>query len=333
MAFDAKVETTRQHGIEWNDFLHLYTQATRSVSSSPTVSERSEDDSDLPALKYMPGMPKLTHARCVESSPFIRPASYHSPTTRPTNHHSPTFRPAAIQPTNPLKLQVVLPLPTQLRILSRIQTILEHACFQFAQENMPDILEQAQWDCPEAGELNVWIHHLRNRSKDVYYIACSRVEGFSLPAIFQSVTQIRHLAVHRQSIDVAYLALLMSHAVTFAAILGIPEALEKLIRIQGCAQREILNLSDIKNNLDKDLDCTLRSIAARRAELDALEQKSITEAHKELERHRLQACKRLDKVLLDTEMANLSLGDEEPVAKTAVQPSLWHRAWTSLPLA
>ncbi|KAM0561580.1 hypothetical protein ACHAPJ_002748 [Fusarium lateritium] len=291
------IESSGKPRVAWKDFLELYARSARSPPPSPTSSEKTEDDLDVPnlpaPLKYKPGFPELTKVRMPEPAP------------RHPNFHSPN-----IPPQFPPGQQVVLPLRTQHLILTRIQTILEHACFRFAQENMPDILEQNQWDCPEAGELNVWIHFLRGKSDQFYHLGRSRVGEFSLHAIFQSIPQIRHSAVHRRSIDVAYLSSLMSHAVIFCAILGVPDALDKIIKIKVSTQQEILKLGDIKNGLDKDLNTKLQDIAVRRAKLDTREQKSITKAHKELEYQRSEACKRLDQVLLDTEMTHLSLGVE-----------------------
>ncbi|KAJ4256732.1 hypothetical protein NW762_008828 [Fusarium torreyae] len=289
-----KIEYPRKPRLAWKDFLEISTRSARSPPPSPTSSEDDLDVPNLPVpLKYKPGFPELTKMRTPDPAP------------RHLNFHSPNMPPQF-----PPGQQVVLPLRTQHLILTRIQTILEHACFQFAQENMPDILVQNQWDCPEAGELNIWIHFLRGRSNELYDLGRSRVGEFSLHAVFQSIIQIRHNAVHRNRIDVAYLSLLMRHAVIFCAILGVPDALDKIVKIQVSAQQEISKLGDIKNGLEQDLKPKLQDIAVRRAKLDAREQKSITQAHKELEYQRSKACKRLDQVLLGTDMTHLSLGVE-----------------------
>jgi hypothetical protein len=246
-------------------------------------------------------------------------------------------RPAPQSPVSPQKsedtdapTQANPPFRIQHAILKRIQTILEHACFDFAKENMPEILRIMQWDCPEAGELNIWACQLGKRLDDLELRARSKGVKLSLKCLLSSVTQVRHIAVHRQSIHGNYLALLASHAVAFCAILEVPgaDALNTLQTIRDSVKTQLWTLSDLKHDIDTELDNALDGIAARRAELDASEQKCIQEAHNKFESNRAIAWNKVDRLLLCTESEPylLTVPKEPPVGRVRAMPALWANA-------
>lgn len=68
----------------------------------------------------------------------------HQPTTSDQQHRIPSL------------FSVYLPFRTQHRLLVKVQTILEQACFEFGQCSMPDVLQTHRWECPESCELNLW---------------------------------------------------------------------------------------------------------------------------------------------------------------------------------
>ncbi|CEI69452.1 hypothetical protein FVEN_g6975 [Fusarium venenatum] len=215
-------------------------------------------------------------------------------------------RPAPQSPINSQKNEEVLaanqadpPFKTQHLILKRMQTILEHACFDFAKENMPGILTTRQWDCPEAGELNIWVWQLRKRLDELKRRACSKGVEVSLKSVLDSISDIRHFAVHRQPIRGDHLALLSSHAVVFCTILEVPDtdALSTLQTVRDSVKTRLAELSDLKNGIYSKLDTALEGIAVRRAELDALEQKIIQDAHDKFESHRTIAWNQVDHLL------------------------------------
>ncbi|EXK45910.1 hypothetical protein FOXG_19523 [Fusarium oxysporum f. sp. lycopersici 4287] len=85
---------------------------------------------------------------------------------------------------------VYVPIRTQTLILTRIQAILEHACFSFAQEAMPDILEETQWSCPEAGELNAWAFYFKKRWEILQQLSRCQGSGLILTSSLYSAKQI-----------------------------------------------------------------------------------------------------------------------------------------------
>jgi hypothetical protein len=50
---------------------------------------------------------------------------------------------------------VYLLYPTQHRLLSKVQGILERACYNFRSREMKDIIKSEGWDCLECVELNI----------------------------------------------------------------------------------------------------------------------------------------------------------------------------------
>ncbi|GKU04805.1 ubiquinol-cytochrome-c reductase cytochrome c1 [Fusarium langsethiae] len=196
-------------------------------------------------------------------------------------------------------IQADPPFRTQHLILKRMQTILEHACFDFAKDNMPEILEVMQWDCPEAGELNIWVCQFGKKLDELECRAHSKGVKRSLKSVMGSIKQIRHLAVHRQLIHGDDLQLLASHAVVFCTVLEVPDAdaLGTLQRIRDSVKTQLRTLSELKHEIDTELDNALEEIAIRRAELDALGQKTIQEAHNKFESHRTIAWNKVDRTI------------------------------------
>ncbi|CAI6342436.1 unnamed protein product [Periconia digitata] len=91
---------------------------------------------------------------------------------------------------------VYLPFNVQHRLLVNVQTLLEKACFSFAQERLHGVLQEEGWECSEAVELNRWCKIFLD-----YEIEFSRDEMASipkpLPILLKSIAQLRHTAVHR----------------------------------------------------------------------------------------------------------------------------------------
>ncbi|KAM0343589.1 hypothetical protein ACHAPU_008340 [Fusarium lateritium] len=202
-------------------------------------------------------------------------------------------------------------LRTQNLILQRMQTILEYACFQFAQNSMPSIIQSSGWTCPEEAELNKWTFYFykKEQYQQLDALCRTRKSQYFLSAMLSSVKELRHDNVHRNPLDVNYLSLQMSHAVAFSAVLGIPDALAKLQAIQTCAETQILKLG-IVTPANQNL-----------GEVPAPEQFRVSaqtsqEVQNLFESRRLDACKTLEKLLLDPSI--VTFGEEEaPVMQQA----------------
>ncbi|KAJ4179166.1 hypothetical protein NW755_012634 [Fusarium falciforme] len=213
-------------------------------------------------------------------------------------------------PTETSQLIVHLPFSTNHLILCRVQAILEYACFQFAEERMPDILENRRWHCPKAGELNLWVAEFRKQI-GTFMSNINNPEGHDISACFHLATRIRHIAVHRELVETPFLETLIKNALALCKMLGDAQALTQMGSIWECAKVQIKELESLRHEIVVELENSLDEIAARRAELDRLEETSIAEAHLRLELHHNMASDALERVLLDRDMVLFAAGKVE----------------------
>ncbi|EEU44867.1 uncharacterized protein NECHADRAFT_85044 [Fusarium vanettenii 77-13-4] len=213
-------------------------------------------------------------------------------------------------PAETSQLQVSLPLRIQNLILSHMQAILELACFDFATEKMPEILESRKWRCPKAGELNLWVGEFNKRIAS-FKSNVNNPEGYEISKCFQIATHIRHYAVHRRHLSTTHLQSLVNNAEGLCKILGNGQALAQIESIWGYAQAQISELESLKGEIVLELESSLDDIAARRAELNLLEAASIAKAHDKLNGHHDVASDELEKILLDRQMVLMAAGKVE----------------------
>ncbi|KAF4995176.1 hypothetical protein FGRMN_5314 [Fusarium graminum] len=195
-------------------------------------------------------------------------------------------------------------LRTQNLILQRMQTILEYACFQFAQKSMPSLLQNSGWTCPEEAELSRWTYYFFKKQHYLQLNKLCRIRKsqYFLSAMLNSVKEVRHDAVHRNPLEVNYLSLQMSHAIAFCAVLEVPNALAKLQAIQTCAETQILKLG---------------IVTPANQNLGKVSIQTSQEGQGTFESRRLNACKTLEKLLLDPSIITFGQEEETPIAEEA----------------
>ncbi|KAM0381267.1 hypothetical protein ACHAPY_005471 [Fusarium culmorum] len=231
----------------------------RHHSNSMSYTCNYEPSSSYPVLEgFLPGFPPGFPP---SPSPPVTPTSsladeYDSPSwrcgprrERPSFSPSParpfrTYKRAPKQPAAKQNQGVFLGLPVQAFVLTKIQTLLEHACYTFAEQWLPHILFENGWDCPEAGELNVWMHHFNFNVERMTLCHVAQEHGMkeSLSDVMHSAKEIRHNAVHRNRVEINELAIHMDHAVDLCTILGVQEDLDKVKAIRDYAKTEIDSL-------------------------------------------------------------------------------------------
>ncbi|KAI0551077.1 hypothetical protein F4679DRAFT_540228 [Xylaria curta] len=179
----------------------------------------------------------------------------------------------------PSLFPVYLPLRTQHRILTNVQSILEDICFDYAERAMPEILKKNKWDCPEAAELNLWSAEFLLRQNDF----SDRVEDVRKPltSLLRSIADIRHTAVHRICISAKGLEQFLLNAESFAVLLDDTTRLRSLTELRRNIQQSIEELERNKHVLSSKLKETLKRIAAQRAELDRIEEMAISDMLRE----------------------------------------------------
>lgn len=177
-----------------------------------------------------------------------------------------------------------LPFWYQHRIMVRVQTTLEKACFNFALEKLGDILQENTWDCAEAVELNKWSktlleyqHKLDQKNpKDVQKL---------LPDLLTSINQIRHAAVHRLRLPARSTLNLITDAEALAKLLQDDDGLEMISTIRQQISVTIKDLEENKRLLDSRLTGIKKEFAEKRIQL-AREEAALLESAKEESRKR-----------------------------------------------
>jgi hypothetical protein len=91
---------------------------------------------------------------------------------------------------------VPLEAKVQHRLMVKLQQVMEHACYEFAQREMQKTLEDQEWDHPEAAELDQWMNILIGHDGFDTNKSTEEVE-----ALFLSGIEIRDVAVKRITVD------------------------------------------------------------------------------------------------------------------------------------
>lgn len=202
------------------------------------------------------------------------------------------------QPSQPKPLHIPSLFPAYLthgtkhRLLVQVQTILEHACFNFSQRNLPGILENKQWNCPESADLLNWLAEL-------YYESLpSQLDvATSLERILPSLIDIRYCVIHRISIRARKIADLLSDAHGLAHILGESICAESLETLKISTYSAIEELEQNKHVLSSKLTRTLDNINAQRAELDHLEREVVAQVRHEDIEYQTLAGKEIEQII------------------------------------
>lgn len=175
---------------------------------------------------------------------------------------------------------VYLPYNTQHQLLIKVQTLLEGACYNFADKALRDILAKEGWDCPESVELNRWPRvFLSNQDK---FSADAMDElGEPLAQLLDSMTQLRHTAVHRLRVSVKRIDQFMVDAESLVRLLQDDACIRMLSRLRRETQLTVDELKRNKDLLESSLAAKLKEIAAQRAELEQLERVAVEDMLKE----------------------------------------------------
>lgn len=163
-----------------------------------------------------------------------------------------------------------LPAKGQRRLLSKVQDILEHACFAFGKGFMMQELHEQGWDSPDCVELNCWMGMFRSRENlfDAEQIATL---GKPFGELLSSIAQIRHTAVHRLKITAGRVESFLVDAEMLAALLADDHCARQLSRLRRETHSVVEEFGRNKDLLEVRYMDKRREIAAKRAELDRIE--------------------------------------------------------------
>ncbi|KAK0377135.1 ubiquinol-cytochrome-c reductase cytochrome c1 [Colletotrichum limetticola] len=166
-------------------------------------------------------------------------------------------------------------------LFTRTQSLLEKACFDYARQAHPNILEAGQWESPECVELQKWMWIFKNEVFDTF-----RTETVPLPhtewhAFFESIRQIRHKAVHREVLCIADVKAYLADAESLAKLLRQDECLAKLGLLREEMEMVLAISERKKDGLTVKYQAKFDEIEVRRKELDELERRTREEMVRE----------------------------------------------------
>lgn len=175
---------------------------------------------------------------------------------------------------------VYLPFVVQHQLLVRVQNILERACYAFAQKKLGGVLQREGWDCAEAVELNRWPRIFLIYQDE---FSVNELEGLGkpLPELLDSITQLRHAAVHRIRLSANSVLQFVVDAGSLAMLLQDDVSINTISRLQRESQFTIEDLKRNKDLLESRLAETRKQLAARRAELERQELDAVENTLKE----------------------------------------------------
>ncbi|KAH6874201.1 hypothetical protein B0T10DRAFT_449413 [Thelonectria olida] len=208
----------------------------------------------------------------------------------------------------PSLFPVYLPFRTQHKLLVKVQTILEQACFAFGQRVMPDVLQKNRWDCPESAELNIWATEFLQRQSE--FADRKSNTGKPLEKLFHSVADVRHTAVHRIRVSARGIEQFLLDAEGLATLLEDEVCLKSLTKLRRDTQLVIGELERNKHVLSSKLGETLKRTAAQRAELDRIEEEAIAEMVKEDGEYQVFAGSNLEQAIVSIDATAVALENE-----------------------
>ncbi|KAK1721347.1 uncharacterized protein BDZ83DRAFT_438364 [Colletotrichum acutatum] len=159
----------------------------------------------------------------------------------------------------------------------RIQNLLETACFDYARQAHPKILEAGQWESPECVELQKWMWIFENEAFHTFRAETAPLPHTDWHAFFKSIKQIRHKAVHREVLCVADVKAYFANAESLAKLLRQDECLAKLGTLREETEMVLAISERKKDGLAVKYQFKFDEIEARRKELDELERRTREE--------------------------------------------------------
>ncbi|CAG8274082.1 unnamed protein product [Penicillium salamii] len=155
-------------------------------------------------------------------------------------------------------------------ILTTLQSLLEEACFDFARNSFPQILEQHGWDSFEAIELTEWLNILPKYN-------LQRSQNLTKP--FDHVTgllrELRNSAVHRIPKTTAGIEQIVENAQIFLEFLNDSVRCQQLTLFQKQLRSTVEELQLNKDISEGRYLAQLEQIRTKRVELDKWEKEAM----------------------------------------------------------
>lgn len=186
------------------------------------------------------------------------------------------------QPSSPAPslYPVYLPFVVQHKLQVKVQHTLERACYNFGQKKLSGVLQREGWDCAEAVELNRWPRIFLTYKGEFPVDELVNL-GKPFPGLLDSITQLRHAAVHRIRLSANSTLQFIVDAESLAKLLHDDVSINVISRLRRETQITIEELKRNKDLLESRLAETRKQLAARRAELERQELDAVDNMLKE----------------------------------------------------
>ncbi|ETN45756.1 uncharacterized protein HMPREF1541_09589 [Cyphellophora europaea CBS 101466] len=214
---------------------------------------------------------------------------------------------------------VYLPYANQHRIMRQVQDLLERACYSFGQDRLAGIMSKEKWTGPESVELNIWATILKSKQSlfDKQDIANL---GKPLAEVLESITSIRHTAVHRLHVTVTRLEQYLSDAELLANLLHDDVCANHLSRIRREVSLAVDELKLNKDVLESKVAETLKKLAAQRLAIVHAEAAAVEDMLRQDRQYQAMAGSNLERRILESKPENETGTSTERDDKTDFDP-------------
>lgn len=154
-----------------------------------------------------------------------------------------------------------------------LQSGIEQTCFSYAEESLPHILEERQWDCPEAAALPAWLSEFERHDS----LAPITIEEFK-----QDILPVYGAVSDRRNISAEKLYRYITASITFATIFGDDACVKKFRYLEEAVLKQTEELEKSWKCHVAKLDDIKAEFAAKRKALDAEEATAVRRAKKEM---------------------------------------------------
>jgi len=211
----------------------------------------------------------------------------------------------------PETMSLFLPHSVQHKILCGLQASLEKVCFEYIMRTTPNVLQESQtsWgiDNPHALELNQYMR-LFAKLKAFGSKSIEPDNSGSMSRLHNSLILLRNSAVHRKRSSVLNLRRWTHDAYTLAILAGDSKAAAQFENLGRYLEVEQQRMYADKKEAEERLLATVKKLAAKRAELDRLEQEAMDRFIEEHERIRARDSADLNKAIDATLSLDYGLG-------------------------
>ena len=168
-------------------------------------------------------------------------------------------------------------------------------CQQYGKRWCLEEMQKRRWIEPRSLELQCWVRFVKNHSDAISSAAPPLRPPESESDLFAKVVNIRHLGVHRRSLDLPMMLQYLVTAQTFATLHGDTEVSAKVSYIATRLQSVHKDINKRQGQLVDDLQSTIHNIRSQQAALEKTAKAEVVRANQDnLEQAGLQVNALLD---------------------------------------